>query len=270
MTSVTVGMETPIVITQGVFSNRANATLYVPYGCREAYEAADYWKEFKEIVEIPAPAPSVRLFVEETSLRTGSQAVVPVLFENEEAYGGLQFELTLPAGITLNKVTKTERLSDDFVLQKSQSGDNTYQILLYNSNRLSFTGNDGALFTMTVDVNDNMAVGDYTMTFSDIVATDIDENQEDLADFSVPLHVDRYLVGDANRDNRVNVTDIMAVANYILKIPSSSFNEKAADVNNDNRINVTDIMGIANIILKVTPGSNSRVVRETEEDVEPQ
>ena len=202
--------------------------------------------------DVPLTPPS-RLYVEETSLRCGSQTVIPVLFENEEAYGGLQFELTLPAGITLNKVTKTERLSDDFVLQKSQSGDNTYQILLYNSNRLSFTGNDGALFTMTVDVDDNMAVGDYTMTFSDIVATDVDENQEDLADFSVPLHVERYLVGDANRDNRVNVTDIMAVANYILKQPSSSFNEKAADVNNDNRINVTDIMGIANIILKVNP-----------------
>lgn len=33
------------------FSNRANATLYVPYGCKTAYEAADYWKEFKEIIE---------------------------------------------------------------------------------------------------------------------------------------------------------------------------------------------------------------------------
>ncbi len=65
--------------------------------------------------------------------------------------------------------------------------------------------------------------------------------------------MEKYLIGDANRDNRVNVTDIMAVANYILKQPSNNFNEKAADVNNDNRINVTDIMGIANIILKVTP-----------------
>ena len=32
------------------FSNRANATLYVPYGSKAAYEAADYWNEFKEIV----------------------------------------------------------------------------------------------------------------------------------------------------------------------------------------------------------------------------
>ena len=76
--------------------------------------------------------------------------------------------------------------------------------------------------------------------------------------------------GDANGDGVVNVTDIMAVANYILKIQMQTFVEAAADVNGDNSVNVTDIMGIANIILKVTPGSNSRVVRETEVDVEPQ
>ena len=32
--------------------NRKNATLYVPLGSKEAYQAADYWKDFKEIVEI--------------------------------------------------------------------------------------------------------------------------------------------------------------------------------------------------------------------------
>jgi hypothetical protein len=52
LTSVTVDINTPLAITSNTFSNRANATLYVPAGCKSAYEAADYWKEFKEIVEI--------------------------------------------------------------------------------------------------------------------------------------------------------------------------------------------------------------------------
>ena len=53
LTAVTVGRETPLIIDWDVFSNRTNATLYVPAGCKAAYEAADYWKEFKEIVEMP-------------------------------------------------------------------------------------------------------------------------------------------------------------------------------------------------------------------------
>jgi hypothetical protein len=29
------------------------ATLYVPYGCKAAYESAPYWNTFKEIMELP-------------------------------------------------------------------------------------------------------------------------------------------------------------------------------------------------------------------------
>lgn len=49
--TVKVGMTVPPAITQRTFNSRTYATLYVPMGCREAYLAADYWKEFKQIVE---------------------------------------------------------------------------------------------------------------------------------------------------------------------------------------------------------------------------
>ena len=50
LTSVTVLMTSPVAITSNVFSNRANATLYVPAGSKAAYQAANNWKNFKEIV----------------------------------------------------------------------------------------------------------------------------------------------------------------------------------------------------------------------------
>ena len=51
LTSVKVELETPISIGSYTFTNRANATLYAPVGSKAAYQAANYWKEFKEIVE---------------------------------------------------------------------------------------------------------------------------------------------------------------------------------------------------------------------------
>ena len=51
LTKVRVEKTTPIAIKSSTFSIRANATLYVPKGSKAAYQAADYWKEFKEIVE---------------------------------------------------------------------------------------------------------------------------------------------------------------------------------------------------------------------------
>lgn len=55
LTSVSVDIESPPAITSSTFSNCENATLYVPYRSVSAYSAADYWKDFKEIVEIVPP-----------------------------------------------------------------------------------------------------------------------------------------------------------------------------------------------------------------------
>ena len=52
MTMVNVYRENPPSINSNSFTNRSDATLYVPNGCKAAYEAADYWNEFKEIIEI--------------------------------------------------------------------------------------------------------------------------------------------------------------------------------------------------------------------------
>ena len=51
LTSVTVCNGTPVSISENPFSDRANATLYVPAGSKSAYQAADYWKDFGRIVE---------------------------------------------------------------------------------------------------------------------------------------------------------------------------------------------------------------------------
>ena len=50
LTSVKVDIETPLSIDSDTFSNRANATLYVPADSKAAYETANYWKQFKNII----------------------------------------------------------------------------------------------------------------------------------------------------------------------------------------------------------------------------
>ena len=60
LSSVTTFAEEPVAIYTG-FPNATNsitnATLYVPKGSKAAYEAADYWKDFKEILEIEDETP---------------------------------------------------------------------------------------------------------------------------------------------------------------------------------------------------------------------
>ncbi len=54
LTSVTSKSSTPISIDDP-FNNMSDITLYVPQGCKVAYEVADYWKDFKEIKEGGGP-----------------------------------------------------------------------------------------------------------------------------------------------------------------------------------------------------------------------
>ena len=57
------------------------------------------------------------------------------------------------------------------------------------------------------------------------------------------------LLGDANEDGSVSVSDVTVVVNYILGFDTNVINLKNADVNKDNTIGVADVMGIVDIIL---------------------
>ena len=75
------------------------------------------------------------------------------------------------------------------------------------------------------------------------------ENAPYWEEFNEIVEVVSTVAGDANGDGTVNVTDYLAVANYILGLNYSNFNVTAADVNGDGDVNVTDYVGVANIIL---------------------
>ena len=49
--TVIIGIKNPINISNETFPSRANATLYVPYGSKNAYKKAIYWSDFNDILE---------------------------------------------------------------------------------------------------------------------------------------------------------------------------------------------------------------------------
>lgn len=75
------------------------------------------------------------------------------------------------------------------------------------------------------------------------------EQCEGWSEFQNIVEMVDIVLGDANGDGTANVTDYMAIANYILGLNPTNFNVTAADVNGDNDVNVTDYVGVANIIL---------------------
>ena len=63
--------------TTDPFPTRSDITLYVPYGTKTAYEAYDYWKEFKEILEL-AKVCGYAIFDDATGTLTFKYGEMPV------------------------------------------------------------------------------------------------------------------------------------------------------------------------------------------------
>jgi hypothetical protein len=79
-------------------------------------------------------------------------------------------------------------------------------------------------------------------------------NFEEVAgpDVTANLHVNSYLLGDANGSGTVTVTDVVVTSQYVLEMNPQPFVFEAADVNADNNITVTDVSRIAWMIINPT------------------
>ena len=222
------------------------------------------------------------VYLEPFEAKPGGEVQLKLKMKNTAQIRGFQFDLYLPEGITAKK-DGNERIvctlndgrrpdGDQHTLTLSERPDGAIRFLCGSQYDETFTGSDGEIATLTVSVADDMAEADYPVYLRHVKLTETDISKyyltEEIETTAMVMN-NPWLPGDATEDGDVNVTDIMAVANWILKIKMDKFNLLAADVNGDGDINVTDIMGIANIILKVTPSSNSRAT-SVADAVEPQ
>ena len=269
LTEVTVESKSPVSISPSTFSKRTNATLYVPYGCKTAYEVADYWKQFK-IVEMEPEVPTTVevtdistmnnvIYIEPMEGQCGTQATISLKMKNAAAIRGFQFDLYLPQGVTVVKSSKGKiqgflsegRLpdEDEHTLTFSEQSDGAIRFLCSSQYEETFTGNDGEIATLKVNIADNMEDGEYPIQLKSMKLTENNiSNFYETALVQSKLTVSSYVVGDISGDGVVDVSDYTGVANHIHGNTPEGFNAKAADVDGNNVIDVSDYTGIANII----------------------
>lgn len=267
LTSVTIEVNTPMAITEDVFSNRVNATLTVPTGCKSAYGTADYWKEFKEIIEVKPDEIADTdislldnvIYMNKVEVRSGSQLTLPIQMKNSAAIRGFQFNVYLPEGVTpvVNSKGRIQAMlsdgrreaGDEHSLTASMQEDGSILFLCGSLYDETFTGTDGEILTLTVDVADNMEAGDYAVYLKNIKLTETDISKSyETALVKTTLSVATYTLGDINDDNKIDVSDYIGIANRIIGKTPEGFNEKAGDVNEDKVIDVSDYIGVANLI----------------------
>lgn len=221
------------------------------------------------------------IYVKPLAALAGSQATISVKMKNTAEIRSFQFDLQLPDGVTVVKSAKGKiqgslsagRLpeEDEHTLSFSEHEGNVIRFLCGSLSDETFTGNDGEIATLLVDVAANVEAEDHPVYLRNMKLSESDISkfyQTEELGTTLAVAPEGSSRGDANADKSVSVTDIAVVVNEILQITNSGgFLMYGADANGDGDITVTDIGVIVDKILGTKTSSSSR---KMEQEVEPQ
>ena len=287
LTSVTCLAENVPETDADAFKNAqiGNATLLVPAGSVAAYQAAAPWSSFGQITDQTdiSQIDNV-IYIEPFEARPGrAEREVSIKMKNSAAIRGFQFDLVLPEGVTpvMDDDEVDCRLNDDrspkkaggqyyHTLNVSQQADGSYRFLSGSTQDKTFSGNDGEIIVLKVNVDENLAERDYPIILKNIKLTESNtSNYYETNLLLTKMMVLNYIIGDVSGDGVVDVSDYISVANHILGNTPNGFNALYGDVNEDNVIDISDYIGIANIILTGSIyGNSSNAAPAFEEDAE--
>lgn len=256
--SVTSKAKNPPTLGYDVFDGTPVNNLYVPIGSKSAYEAASGWDWFENIVEMEIEIEEVPIVsANDVNIVNDGVTWLSINMENKKSILGFQFKLTLPDGIVVD-TDKNGKLQsvlssrcNGFTLGLTAQGDNNYKVDCISLQNKEITGTEGELVKIKLTTNGEVAVGNSTITLSDIKLTTTDGTETITlypANYTSKIAVLNYNLGDVDGKDGVSVTDaVMVVQDMFYKTPSN-FIRETADVNGDGRIDGSDVVCILDIL----------------------
>ena len=265
LNTIRIEANTPPTLGEKVFEDvdLANATLYVPYGTKTAYEAAAEWTDFGNILEMAAPdIPLVNgnLYVDApegaVTIYQGKTAKVSLGLDNEETLIAFEFYLQMPEGICIatdeNGYPDVKLNSERFnhhTLEVTDDGNGLYHFLCYSNNNDYLKGNSGELMNFDVICDKTKTAGNYLATINNIKFSDCDKNLLILANTDFDIIVNSMVMGDVNDDGDIDVMDVVMMVSYIMGRSPSSFNFTAADHTGDGLVDVMDLVRQVSLVM---------------------
>lgn len=191
--------------------------------------------------------------------QSNTSVVIPFWMSNKTAISGLQFDITLPTGVSFATVDdypdvwlEPTRKARNHSVDVNLISGSKYRVLVSSPTNNTFKGNEGVVLYLRLNIEQAHPIGSYYINTSNVIMVEPDETQHTGYNKSILVKC-QYLLGDADGDATVDVADYTVTALYILSRPVETFYSDAANVSGDNSINVTDLVGITNISLGIRP-----------------
>ena len=207
------------------------------------------------------------IYIEPVVASPGTHQVLSVRMKNAAPVAGYEFVLLLPQGVSvatdedelpladLSTERTTAKRTNYF--DSSLQADGSLKVLCGTSSEdpntglpYAFSGSDGEVARITVDVAAGVPSGQYAIVVKNaILASPNAVKTEIVTEVESLLEVHGILPGDANGDGQVTVADVVAVVNYILTQTEEGFVFSAADMDGDGKIMLSDAVDIVNAVI---------------------
>ncbi|MBO5263217.1 MAG: leucine-rich repeat protein, partial [Bacteroidaceae bacterium] len=212
--------ESPIIYSNTF--NQYTATLYVPTGTKAAYQAADYWKEFTNIMEMHFGIKG----------DVDGDGTVDVA------------DVTAVVGVILNGENATEHTFEDWTSTNAGVSNSTSQ------NSYTLEAAEGSVLTFDWSVSSE---SNYDWLIITIDGTQILKKSGSYTgsyEHTFTTAGTHTLVAEYTKDGSVNDgSDQGEIYNIKLSGSASNKNNSTADVDGDGTVDVADVTKIVSIIL---------------------
>lgn len=153
-----------------------------------------------------------RLSIEDFTITPGEEKELAVVLENADPVSSIQFDMTLPVGLEVTKVTKNaDRLKSHNAGMRKQANGDVRVVVLTTATVLentAFKGNEGAILTLKVKANSTFKGGQikvHSIDASD--ATVAEPIERVIGDFTVKAKVNAGTFSVAPESINVNLAE---------------------------------------------------------------
>lgn len=197
-----------------------------------------------------------RFYLPDFTIAPGETMQVAMILENDEPFTAFQTDLMLPAGLSVVEddgeylFDLTERNASDQTIISKLRPDGTLRMVSFCMSVKPYSGKNGALVVINLKADEDFT-GPATISLKNsFFAT------EDGVQFVLPQEtctvqlLTQRIEGDTNGDEKVNISDVTWLINYLLAGCTSSFHTENANVNVDGKININDVTALINMLLQ--------------------
>ena len=191
--------------------------------------------------------------VKEVSVVENRQAKVKIELTNFTNYRDLQFDLTLPGGITVvsevvgeNEVIQVETAKTSHKVAANALASNKVRFVVYNEGNVEGDNviklGDGIIVEIPVNVAEGFS-GSQTATLDNIFTSN-DDAIESIKIGNGTFNFRACLLGDVTDDGAVNMGDAQAITFHSLGATPSVFIQEVGDVEENTKVDMGDAQRI--------------------------